>query len=44
MKTRRPELFSISLETLKEHHLLKSSLWAHIRNARILVILSVPLI
>lgn len=33
-----------SLETLTEHRLLKTSLWKHIRTARPLVILSVPLI
>jgi hypothetical protein len=33
-----------SLETLTEHRLFKTSLWKHIRTARPLVILSVPLI
>jgi hypothetical protein len=33
-----------SLETLAEHRLLKTTLWSHIRNARLLVILTVPLI
>ncbi len=33
-----------SLETLIEHRLFKTSVWKHIRGARLLVILSVPLI
>jgi hypothetical protein len=33
-----------SLETLIEHRLFKKSVWKHIRDARLLVILSVPLI
>lgn len=33
-----------SRETLNEHRLLKTSLWMHIRTARLLVILTVPLI
>jgi hypothetical protein len=44
MKTRSPELLSISLETLKEHRLLRTSLWRHVCDSRPLVILSVPLI
>ena len=35
---------SIPLETLKEHRLLRTSLWRHVRSSRPLVILSVPLI
>ena len=33
-----------SLETLTEHRLLKTPVWKHIRNARLLGILTVPLI
>jgi hypothetical protein len=44
MKTRKPELFTISSGTLKEHRQLKSSLWRHIRDAHILVTLSAPII
>ena len=39
-----PESMSFSLETLNEHRLFKTSLWRHIRSARLLVLLSVPLI
>jgi hypothetical protein len=39
-----PEAEPLSPETLREHRLLKTALWSHIRNARFLVILSVPLI
>ena len=35
---------AFSLETLREHRLLKTPLWKHIRSARVLVLLSVPLI
>lgn len=35
---------SLSLEVLKEHRLLKTGLWSHIRSTRLPVILSVPLI
>jgi len=35
---------SFSTETLKAHHLLKTSLWKYLRSARPLVVLSVPLI
>ena len=38
------EPISFSLETLKQHRLLKTSLWRYILGARFLVILSVPLI
>lgn len=34
----------ISLETLQEHRRLKTSVWKHIRSARLLVVLTVPLI
>ena len=34
----------LTLETLTEHRLFKTSIWKHIRTARLLVILSVPLI
>lgn len=44
MKTLELRPPSFSLEALKEHRLLKTSLWRHIRTARVLVILSVPLI
>jgi hypothetical protein len=44
MKTRRSESMHFSLETLKGHRLLRTTLWAHIRSSRVLVILSVPLI
>src|ERR1035438_6381712 len=36
--------FSPSLETLSEHRRLKTSSWKHLRNTRLLVILSSPLI
>jgi len=35
---------AFSLATLKEHRLLKTPVWQHIRAARVLVLLSVPLI
>jgi hypothetical protein len=35
---------AFSLKILNEHRLLKTSAWKHIRNARVLVLLSVPLI
>lgn len=34
---------SLSRETLKEHRSLRTPLWKHLRNARLLVILTVPL-
>ena len=37
-------LLSPSLETLSEHRRLKRSSWKHLRNTRLLVILSSPLI
>lgn len=43
MKKNPGESAFFSLETLREHRLLKTSLWSHIP-AHILVILSVPLI
>jgi len=39
-----PRSAPFSRETLKEHRLLRIGLWSHIRSARFLVILSVPLI
>ena len=35
---------AFSLETLNAHRLFRTSAWKHLRNARILVLLSVPLI
>ena len=35
---------AFSPETLREHRRLKTSLWKYIRNARVLVLLTVPLI
>jgi hypothetical protein len=39
-----PESGDFSLEALKDHRLFRTTLWSHIRNARLLVLLSVPLI
>src|SRR5579862_6807651 len=36
--------YPFSLETLHEHRLFKTPVWKHIRRARLLVILTVPLI
>jgi hypothetical protein len=35
---------SFSRETLKEHRRFKTSLWGHVRKARLLVVLSAPLV
>jgi hypothetical protein len=40
----QPGSMSFSLESLKEHRLLRTTLWSHIRSSRLPVILSVPLI
>ena len=39
-----PDIRSFSPEVLREHRLLRTSLWSHIRDARLLVTLTVPLI
>jgi hypothetical protein len=40
----KPGFLSPSLETLSDHRRLKTSSWKHLRNTRLLVILSSPLI
>ena len=43
-RSRPSGLTSFSPETLKEHRLLRTSVWSHIRNARFLSLLCVPVI
>jgi hypothetical protein len=44
LESSRVPAAALSPEVLQEHRLFKKSVWTHIRSARLLVILSVPLI